>query len=78
MEFIQFLDRDEIEILRMVEQAGYSTEEDTALCLINENYVGFLKKNKRKIIICTNNAKKRENYKLLRNKDSDTFERPAK
>ena len=78
MEFIQFLDREEIEILRMVEQAGYSTEENTSECLLGEKYVGFLKKRQKTIIICTNNAKKMEGYTLLRNRNSDTFERTAK
>ena len=78
MEFIQFLDREEIEILRMVEQAGYSTEENTPLCLLGEKYVGFLRKKQKTIIICTDNAKKKEGYKLLRNMNSDTFERTAK
>ena len=41
MEFIQFLDREGIEILRMVEQAGYSTEENTSECLLGEKYVVF-------------------------------------
>ena len=43
MEFIQFLDRVEIEIIKMVEEAGYSMEENTPLCLLSEKYVGFLK-----------------------------------
>ena len=62
MEFIEYLDRIEIEILRMVEQAGYSTEENTHLCLLSENYVGFFNKKKKEIIICTSNIKKREGY----------------
>ena len=78
MEFIQFLDREEIEILRMVEQAGYSTEENTSECLLGEKYVGFLKKRQKTIIICTNNSKKKEGYTLLRNRNSDTYERTAK
>ena len=77
MEFIEFLDKVEIEIIKMVEKAGYKTAEDTTLCLLSENYVGFLNKRTKVIIICTNNAKKRENYTLLKNKDKDTFERTA-
>ena len=75
MEFIEFLDHVEIEIIRIVEQAGYSTEENTPLCLINDNYVGFLKKRQKKIIICTENAKKREGYTLIRKRDVNRFER---
>ncbi len=78
MEFIQFLNREGIEILRMVEQAGYSIEENTSECLLGEKYVGFLKKRQKTIIICTNNAKKKEGYTLLRNRNPNTFERTAK
>ena len=78
MEFIQFLDREEIELLRMVEKAGYSTEENTPLCLLGEKYVGFLRKKQRTIIICTDNAKKKEGYTLRRNMNYDIFERTAK
>ena len=77
MEFIGFLDRIEVEIIKMVEKAGYKTAEDTQLCSISDNYVGFLNKRKKEIIICTNNAKKREGYTILRKKDRDTFERTA-
>ena len=48
MEFIEFLDRVEIEIVRMVKEAGYSIEENTSLCLLNEKYAGFLKKKEKK------------------------------
>ena len=77
MEFIEFLDRVEIEIIRMIEQAGYSTEENTSLCLLNEKYAGFLKKREKTIVICTNNAKKQEGYKKKINKHSDIFARTA-
>ena len=78
MEFIQFLDRVEIEIIRMVEKAGYSIEENTSLCLASKEYVGFLKKRQKKIIICTENAKKKENYRPLNNIRTDRFERTAR
>ena len=77
MEFIQFLDRVEIEIIRMVEQAGYSTEENTPLCLLSEAYVGFLKKQQKTIVICTDNAKRREGYTLIRKRNTDIFDRTA-
>ena len=78
MEFIEFLDQEEIEIIRMVEQAGYTTEENTSLCLISEKYAGFLKKREKKIIICTENAKKREGYISIRNNNNEIFERTAR
>ena len=77
MEFVDFLDKKEIEIIRLVEQAGYKIEENKPLCLVSNNYVGFLDKRRKVLIICTNNAKKREGYTILRKKDKDTFERTA-
>ncbi len=77
MEFIEYLDKTEIEIMEMVKMAGYTTEENTPLCLLNDNYVGFLKKREKVIIICTNNAKKKEGYTFLRKKDNDFFQRTA-
>tara|TARA_B100000945_G_scaffold242272_1_gene198363 strand:- start:378 stop:836 length:459 start_codon:yes stop_codon:yes gene_type:complete len=77
MEFIEFLDKGEIEIIKMVEKVGYKIAEDTELCLLSENYVGFLNRRKKEIIICTSNAKKREGYTFLRKQKNDTFERTA-
>ena len=77
MEFIEFLDKIEIEIIRMVEQAGYSIEENTSLCLLSEKYAGFLKKREKTIVICTNNAKKKKAYTILSKRNDDTFERTA-
>ena len=77
MEFIEFLDKSEIEIIKMVEKAGYKTAENTKLCLLGENYVGFLNRRKKEIIICTSNAKKREGYTLMRRRDNDLFNRTA-
>ena len=77
MEFVDFLDKKEIEIIKIVEQAGYKIEENKPLCLVSNNYVGFLNKRKKVLIICTNNAKKREGYTILRKKDKNTFERTA-
>ena len=77
MEFIEFLDRAEMEIIKIVENAGYKTKENTELCLTSENYVGFLNKSTKEIIICTYNAKKRERYTLMRKNNKDIFERTA-
>ena len=77
MEFEYFLDKAEFEIINIVKQAGYRIEEDKAPCLLSNDYVGFLKKKQKIIIICTNNAKKKEKYNLLINKNKDTFERTA-
>ena len=77
MEFIEFIDRVEVEIIRIVEKAGYSIEENTPLCLLGKNYVGFMKKRQKKIIICTNNAKKKVGYTYIRKNNTDIFERAA-
>ena len=77
MEFIEYLDKIEVEIIKIVEQAGYKTRENTQLCLIGDEYVGFLNKSKKEIIICTNNAKRREVFTPGRIKDKDTFRRVA-
>ena len=77
MEFIQFLDKSELEIIQMVEKAGYIAAENTKLCLLSESYVGFLNRRKKEIVICTNNAKKREGYTHLTKNNNDIFERTA-
>ena len=77
MEFIAFLDKTEVEIIKMVEKAGYKTVENKRLCLLSENYVGFLDKSKKEIIICTSNAKKKEGYTLRRKINKDIYERTA-
>ena len=74
MEFIEFLDPIEIEIVRIIKEAGYSTEENTAICLSGKNFVGFLKKTQKIIVICTDNAKKKERYAHLRNLNTNAFE----
>ena len=77
MEFIEFLDKAEIEIVKIVEKAGYFIEENTSLCLLSEQYAGFFKKREKTIVICTDNAKKKEGYTILSKKGSDIFERTA-
>ena len=77
MEFLDYWDRIEVEIIKIIEEAGYKTDENTQLCLLNYDYVGFLDKKRKIISICTNNAKRREGYTHIRKKDNDTFERTA-
>ena len=77
MEFIDFLDRTEIEIIKMTEKAGYKITENTKLCLLSENYKGFLNKKKKEIIICTSNAKQKGGYRFRGKIDKDTFESTA-
>ena len=77
MEFLEYLDRTEVEIIKIIEKAGYKTQENTTLCQLSNDYVGFLNKRNKLIIICTKNAKIREGYTFLRRKDRDAFERTA-
>ena len=77
MEYLGYLDRIEVEIIRIVEKAGYNIEENTSLCLLSDDYVGFLEKRRKVIVLCTKNAKRREGYTLIRKRDKDIFERTA-
>ena len=43
MDFEYFLDTAEVEIIKIVEQAGYAIEENTVPCLVSNEYVGNLK-----------------------------------
>ncbi len=62
MEFLLFLGEKEKEILDLIYKAQYSLEENTPLCLIGKEFFGFLKKNQKRIVICTNNAKEYTGY----------------
>ncbi len=77
MEFIEYIDKIEVEIIKIVEKGGYLIVENTPLCLLNENYMGFMKKRQKKIIICTDNVKKKVGYTYLRKKNTDIFQRTA-
>tara|TARA_B100001029_G_C14992933_1_gene413162 strand:+ start:542 stop:1000 length:459 start_codon:yes stop_codon:yes gene_type:complete len=78
MEFVEFLDQQEIEIIKIIEKAGYSTEENSPICLLSKNYAGFLKKTQRIVVICTDNAKEKEGYKFAKKLNTDTYERVAR
>ena len=78
MEFVLFLDKIELDIIRMIEKVGYSTEENTSLCLLGKDYVGFLRKRQRKVVICTENAKSRENYQIQGLGNKDSFEKVSR
>ena len=57
MDFIEFLNTREREILALIYKAQYSVEEKTPLCLLGKKYFGFLKKKQKTVVICTQNAK---------------------
>ena len=70
MEFIDFLNSKEKEILSLVYKAGYSVEENTPLCLLSKKYFGFFKKRQKTVVICTNNAKEVGGYTFHNSRDS--------
>ena len=63
MEFIIFLSKIDKEILDLLMKANYVVEENKVECLLNENIKGLHNFEENKIIICTENAKKKTIYK---------------
>ena len=66
MEFIIFLSKLDKEILDLLTKANYIVEENKVECLINKNIKGLHNFEENKIIICTENAKKKTNYRNLK------------
>ena len=78
MEFIIFLSKLDKEILDLLIKANYVVEENNVECLLNKNIKGFHNFEENKIIICTENAKKKTNYRNIekqQNKDNFKTER---
>jgi len=69
MEFIIFLSKIDKEILDLLITANYKVEENKIECLLNKEIKGLHNFEENKIIICTENAKKKTNY---RNKNYQT------
>ena len=73
MEFILFLSKLDKEILNLLIKANYIVEENKIECLLNKEIKGLHNFKENKIIICTENAKRKTNYrniKRLPNKDN--------
>ena len=73
MEFIIFLSKIDKEILDLLIRANYLVEENNVECLLNKNIKGLHNFEENKIIICTENVKRKTNYrnnKQLPNKDN--------
>jgi hypothetical protein len=73
MEFIIFLSKLDKEILDLLIKANYVVEENKIECLLNKEIKGLHNFKENKIIICTENAKRKTNYrnkKYLQNKDN--------
>ena len=78
MEFIIFLSKLDKEILDLLIKANYEVEENKIECLLNKNIKGLHNFEENKIIICTENAKRKRNYRKMKkqqNKDNFKTER---
>ena len=74
MEFIIFLSKLDKEILELLTRANYVIEENKVECLLNKNIKGLHNFEENKIIICTENAKRKTNYKNNKQKpNKDNF-----
>ena len=63
MEFIIFLSKLDKEILDLLIKANYAVEENKIECLLNSEIKGLHNFIEDKIIICTENAKRKTNYR---------------
>ena len=78
MEIIIFLSKLDKEILDLLIEANYIVEENKIECLLNKEIKGLHKFEENKIIICTENAKRKTNYrnkKQMPNQDNFKTER---
>ena len=74
MEFIIFLSKLDQEILDLLKKANYIVEENKVECLLNKNIKGLHNFEENKIIICTENAKRKTNYRNIKQKpNKDNF-----
>ena len=74
MEFIIFLSKLDKEILDLLIKANYIVEENKIECLINKEIKGLHNFKENKIIICTENAKRKTNYREKKyNSNNDNF-----
>ena len=74
MEFIIFLSKLDKEILDLLIKANYEVEENKTECLLNKEIKGLHNFVENKIIICTENAKRKTNY-MKKKKDNIKTER---
>ena len=61
------------EIIELVKKAEYSIKENTSLCMLGRQFVGFHSRREKGIIICTENAKMLANHsenKYIKNNDN--------
>ena len=65
-----FLNPHEEKIIELIQKADYRIEENTPLCLLGNEFFGFLQKTQKKVVICTENAKKYGGHKFAKQPDS--------
>ena len=63
MEFILFLSKLDKEILNLLIKANYIVDENKIECLLNKEIKGLHNFRENKIIICTENAKRKTNFR---------------
>ena len=74
MEFIIFLSKLDKEILDLLIKANYIVEENKIECLLNKEIKVLHNFEENKIIICTENAKRKTNYRNKKNRQhKDNF-----
>ena len=73
MEFIIFLSKLDKEILDLLIKANYIVEENKIECNLNKEIKGLHNSRENKIIICTENAKRKTNYRNKKNANKDNF-----
>ena len=74
MEFIIFLSKLDKEILDLLIKANYIVVENKIECLLNKEIKGIHNFEENKIIICTENAKRKTNYRdIKRQPNKDNF-----
>ena len=73
MEFIIFLSKLDKEILGLLIEANYKIEENKVECFLNKEIKGFHNFKENRIIICTENAKKKTNYRDKKQQNKDNY-----
>ena len=74
MEFIIFLSKLDKEILDLLIKANYIVEENKIECFLNKKIKGLHNFKENRIIICTENAKRKTNYRnIKRPQNKDNF-----
>ena len=74
MEFIIFLSKIDKEILELITKTNYIVEENKMECLLNRGIAGLHNFKENIIIICTENAKRKTNYKEVKySSDNSNF-----